>query len=104
MIEARQADPSTGFRLTAINGLDEELQNRVICMEEHRSLAPCAERVSQLENAVVVDRRHRLNDIAELRQDIARLQACANAHLKEEVGERASRRSRPPVLSIGRIW
>ncbi|KAF7191208.1 hypothetical protein HII31_07231 [Pseudocercospora fuligena] len=83
MIEARQADPSTGFRLTAINGLIEELQNRVIRMEEHRNLGPYAEQISQLEDAVVVDRRHRLNDIAELRQDIARLKACADPHLKQ---------------------
>lgn len=83
MLEARQVDPSTGFRLTAINGLIEELQNRVIRMEEHRNLGPCAEQISQLEDAVVVDRRHRLHDIAELRQDIARLKAYANPKLKQ---------------------
>ncbi|KXT04681.1 hypothetical protein AC578_2089 [Pseudocercospora eumusae] len=83
MMEARQADPSTGFRLTAISGLVEELQNRVIHMEDHRNLAPCVEQIGQPENAVVVDRRDRLNDIAELREDIARLMACAKPQLQQ---------------------
>ncbi|EME89321.1 uncharacterized protein MYCFIDRAFT_213618 [Pseudocercospora fijiensis CIRAD86] len=81
MIEARHPDPSTWFRLTAINGLVEELQNRVNHMEEHRNLAPCAEQISQLEIDIVDDRRHRLNDIAELSQDIVQLTACSGPQL-----------------------